>query len=162
MGYIVGLNLEGAGDMADGSNGHSADGMALPPETVKFRIGGMDLDVPEIMFGDAEALRKPLDDIGPTQHWMDYANSVIQVIAHQMREKRPDLTEDAIKKRMSGGEGMGIELRRSMNELLRISGFQMAEPAAVPPETESPGTGTSIASAPNSPSEASAAEIPAS
>ena len=94
MGYIVGLNLEGAGDMADGSNGHSADGMALPPETVKFRIGGMDLDVPEIMFGDAEALRKPLDDIGPTQHWMDYANSVIEVIAHQMREKRPDLDAD--------------------------------------------------------------------
>ena len=147
--------------MAEG-NGAAAD-MSLPPETVPFTLGGETLNVPALMFVDAEELRAPLTALGPGQEWIDYANSAIEIIVHQMRTSRPDLTQQAIKRRMKAGEGAAIGLRTSMNALLRASGFPIPETAPPAPADEvNLGIGTSTGSAPSLPSEASAEETPGS
>lgn len=145
--------------MSEG-NGHATDGMALPWKTVDFYIGGEEIPVRAIGFVDLEddALRVPLDALGPALPIQEYRDNVVKIVAFQLRRTRPDLTYDVIRERLLAGEG--YELVTKMNELFRASGFRLPEPTATP--EENPGTGTSTDSAPSSPSEASAEAIPSS
>ncbi len=145
--------------MAEG-NGVATDGMALPPETVIFRIGGEDIPVPAIYFDDLERpeVREPLDALGPELPRQEYIGHVLAIVAAQLSPYRPELTVTALRKRCLAGES--FQLIGTMNELLRRSGFPIPETVVPPPAN--PGTGTSIDAAPNLPSEGSAEDTPAS
>lgn len=142
--------------MANG-NGYSADGVTGARETVKFKFGDEELNVPVLHFADLEQLEEPILALGPGLSFIQHAKHVIRIVAYQMTAHggRPDLTEDVLKNKMLGGQAF---LATPMNELLRLSGFPIPEPTPVPDPEASPGIGMSTDAAPNSPSEASAAE----
>ncbi len=143
----------------DGStNGHSADGMAMPRKTVVFRIGEEDLAVPSLKFQDMDDVKDSMRAMTPELYWLDYAGHVLRVVAHQMTivAGRPDLTFEVLRERCTAGEA--TKLAGQMNELLWASGFPR------PPETpaETLGTGILISSAPDLQPETSAEAIQAS
>lgn len=142
--------------MADG-NGHSTDGLALPREMVKFKIGGEDIDVPSMRFQDMAAMKDSLRAMTPELFWVDYADHVLRVVAHQLQASRPELTLEALRARCAGGEALA--LIGQMNELLWASGFTRPELEAAP---ANPGTGTLTGFAPASPPAASVEGIPSS
>lgn len=133
-------------------NGFSPDGISPPRETVKFKFGDEEIDVPALNFADCEALEEAVIALGPDLNFIQYARYAVRIVAHQIHSTRPDLTEDVLKNKMLGGQAL---LAAPMNELLRRSGFPIPEPTPVPVE-ESPGTGTLTDAAQNLPSEASA------
>jgi hypothetical protein len=137
--------------------------MALPPETVKFRIGGVDIDVPALSFADLEETRASMQALDAGLYWVDYAGHVIAIVAHQLANPGPaarrDLTAEVLKRMCTGGEA--AQLAGQMNGLLRASGFPIPETPVAPPAADL-GTGTSTSSAPSLPSETSAADILAS
>lgn len=148
------------GGMTEG-NGFATDGMDGPRETVEFKIAGETVQVPAIYFDDTDAVKDTLAALSPNITWLEYADLVMKIVAHQLAPVRPDLTYDVIRRRTKAGEAQ--QLAGMMNDLLRASGFPIPEPTteAAPATTENPGTGTSTGSAANSPSEESAEETPA-
>lgn len=132
--------------MADG-NGFSSTGMTVPimapTETSPFKIGGQTIKVPALTLFTLERVKTKIIDLSPNLDWISYAANVIEIVSEAVKESRPDLTVEALKKACSIAEMR--ELASSFNKLLEVSGFLMGENQAA---GESPGTGTLTPSSP--------------
>lgn len=143
----------------------------LPRKTVVFRIGDEEIQVRALGFLDLdenETVRAALDALSPDIPSREYLRHVMTIVANQTVALEPGWSqEQLVQVRAARAEeymqallaGEGSEVIESMGKLLRVSGFRLPEPATVP-ATENPGTGTSISSLPDSPSETSAEVIP--
>lgn len=135
----------------------SMNGRMYPPpmrlaETARFRIGGVDYDVPALALYDLEHSRASIAALSPELDTITYARHVIDIISGLLAPDDPEAElamQKSLMKVCSFPESKGLVT--SMNDLLRVSGFDMGE--AEPPEGANPGTGTSIDSLQNSEAE---------
>jgi hypothetical protein len=103
--------------------------------TITFKLYGQEIPIPELTLDVLEKVQDELQAIEAGMHWVDYAKVITKFLA-----KALDLPLDAFS-RISVPEMQGLSSQ--MNELLRFSGFTMADENPLVPEGENPGTGTS-------------------
>ena len=134
--------------MANG-NGLSKSGMLAPPtETAKFKIGGAEIDVPALTLSSLLRAREYLLKLAPDLDWILYSEAVLRIVEIALSESKPEMTFAAMANACSVSEMRALP--GAMNDLLRISGFDMGEAQAQPDQTEVLGIGTSGQSLENS------------
>jgi hypothetical protein len=134
-------------------------------DTTVFRIGGVDIDVPALNLFVMMKVKDELLALGPNLDWVSYAVNVVHIVYASLKDAHPEMLvgEDDFLKSCSLAEMR--ELAGAMNRLLDVSGFDAGDPSPnviVPAKPESPGTGTSEDSSPNSQPTESAVETPTS
>ena len=131
---------------------------SLSSDTVKFRVGGEDIDVPALSFWGLKRAKPYLINLDRGLDWIDFGENVMEVLAVALEGKAPKerFSAEALERRCSIDEARALS--GSMTELLRLSGFLKSGEAET--QEASPGTGTSTSSSPSSPSEASAEATP--
>jgi hypothetical protein len=131
--------------MANSSNGHAVDDMAVPPnETAVFRIGKVDIKVPALTLWDVEVSGADIRSLDPEMPWSTYAATIVRIIARKLKPDVFDAYAEALQRSCSVEEARNLSI--AFNDLLRVSGFPMpAEPAI------DLGTGTSTELQPNLP-----------
>lgn len=146
-------------------NGKAVGGMMAPPtETVPFRIGGTDVQVPILTLYVLDRMKDLIFGLGPEIDFIEREKRILTIIRFSIEAAGREIgTEEELLRNCTAKEGM--ELIATFNKLLNASGFDIPDPEQSPAtagssEAEqkqtSPGTGTSTPSQPDLPLTASA------
>jgi len=127
--------------------------MADTPETIEFDIGRRPLAVPLLNLLDLQQNKEDILSLDESLDWVEYPSTILRVISRMLKARGKPIEPEDLAAQCSIFQMRA--LAGKFNELLLASGFLSGEAVAA---VESPGTGTSNPSSPNSPPKESAEE----